>query len=378
MKKLLLPFLVLAASLPTSAQMKLLPKFVRNMYFDTVTTRHSSFTALPVLTSAPETGLEVGGVGLWLFYSDKNSKDTRVSSLAPYATITTKHQAHLSLKGSYWTPENLWHYTLQANYIDYPFSYFGIGNNTLHANEDYVVEHRLRLHLSAERKLSDYLYAGLIAGAARYTFHDQQQGGIFDQTPPLYEQSGGNQLSFGPSLSFDSRNNNTYTTSGVLIETRFEGMKGIFSTSNYIGGFFNIEGSTYFLLDKNVVLGFDVQEQSLTGGNAPFYLLPTLGSDEMMRGYYNGRYRDRNMLAGQTELRYRFTRRFGVVAFLGTGEVFHDGFSFDQLKPNYGGGVRYFFDLQKSLSIRFDYGFGQKVPGESRQSGFYAALGESF
>jgi len=43
----------------------------------------------------------------------------------------------------------------------------------------------------------------------------------------------------------------------------------------------------------------------------------------MMRGYYTGRFRDRNFIAGQTELRYRFADRFGVAAFAGTGEVFH-------------------------------------------------------
>lgn len=126
------------------------------------------------------------------------------------------------------------------------------------------------------------------------------------------------------------------------------------------------------------MLGFDIQEQSLTGGSSPFYLMPALGNDEMMRGYYNGRYRDRNFIAGQTELRYRLDARWGVVGFLGAGEVFHSSFSFNQLKPNYGGGLRYFFDVEKGLSVRADYGIGQKVAGEQRQSGFYIGLGQAF
>ncbi len=114
------------------------------------------------------------------------------------------------------------------------------------------------------------------------------------------------------------------------------------------------------------------------GGLSPFYLLPSLGSDEMMRGYYNGRFRDRNFIAGQTELRYRFNPRLGIVVFAATGEVFHNGFSTHNLKPDWGGGVRYFFDVQKGLSIRFDYGVGEQRPGETRQSGFYIGLGEAF
>jgi outer membrane translocation and assembly module TamA len=84
------------------------------------------------------------------------------------------------------------------------------------------------------------------------------------------------------------------------------------------------------------------------------------------------------MIAGQTELRYRMSERFGIVGFVGGGEVFNKAFSADQLKPNYGGGLRYFFDVQKGLSVRVDYGVGEKRPGESRQSGVYVGLGEAF
>jgi hypothetical protein len=40
-----------------------------------------------------------------------------------------------------------------------------------------------------------------------------------------------------------------------------------------------------------------------------------LGNDQMMRGYYSGRYRDENLMAAQAEIRYRFMNRFGIVAF---------------------------------------------------------------
>ena len=125
-------------------------------------------------------------------------------------------------------------------------------------------------------------------------------------------------------------------------------------------------------------MGLDVKEQSLIGGLSPFYLLPQLGNDALMRGYYTGRYRDRNLLAAQMELRYRVSERFGLDGFVATGEVAHNAFSASQLKPDYGGGVRYFFDTEKGLSIRADYGIGEKPAGEKREQGFYIALGEAF
>jgi hypothetical protein len=164
----------------------------------------------------------------------------------------------------------------------------------------------------------------------------------------------------------------------MIITAYYNLMHGILSNNSYVGGFFNLEYSQFFRLSKKLILGLDIQEQSLTGGRSPFYLLPSLGSDEMMRGYYNGRYRDRNFIAGQTELRYRVCNRIGIVGFLGTGEVAHSSFSFNSLKPDYGGGLRYFFDTEKGLSIRADYGIGEKVAGEARQSGFYIGLGQAF
>ncbi|WP_432328470.1 hypothetical protein ACRQ5D_04150 [Mucilaginibacter sp. P25] len=152
----------------------------------------------------------------------------------------------------------------------------------------------------------------------------------------------------------------------------------MFGNNDYKGGFFNIEYSQFFLLAPKWVLGLDVQEQSLTGSTSPFYLLPGLGSDELMRGYYNGRFRDRNMIAGQAELRYRLSDRIGFAGFVGGGEVFKSSFSTSELKPNYGGGIRYFFDVEKGLAVRIDYGVGQKIPNEKRLTGFYIALGQSF
>jgi len=38
----------------------------------------------------------------------------------------------------------------------------------------------------------------------------------------------------------------------------------------------------------------------------------------------------------------------------------------------------YFFDTAKGLSVRLDYGVGEKKANEKRQSGFYISLAEAF
>ena len=380
MKRLVTTLILLFCLMQVQAQVSWLPRFINRMYFDKDSTKKSSFVVLPILTSAPETGLEIGGAGLYSFYSDTVAANhTRVSNIYPYISITTKGQSHFSVSTNYWSPKNTYNFTGSVSYINYPFDFYGIGNSTYDKDIESVDEKRFKLNLGADWQVAKNLYAGFVAGGFNYKYTGvDSTGDHFGNEPPVENIYGGVSIFVGPSLVYDSRDNNTYSTKGIIINAYYNGMHGIMSNNGYVGGFFNVEYSQFFLLNKKLVLGLDIQEQSLTGGLSPFYLLPALGSDEMMRGYYNGRYRDRNFIAGQTELRYRINDRIGIVGFAGTGEVAHNMFSISTLKPDYGGGVRYFFDTEKGLSIRADYGIGEKVAGEQRQSGFYIGLGQSF
>jgi hypothetical protein len=377
MKKLFAVFLITLSSLSLHAQVQTIKKIIKNMYFNKDTSKRSTFIYVPVLTTAPETGVEVGGSGLFSFYTD-TVKKTNVSNIFGYASITTKRQTNLTLNSTYWFPGNSLHLASAISFINFPFDFYGIGNATSNASKVVLGEHRFKLNLEAETKVGDYFLLGLVGGGFYYHFHESDLQSLYYTDPEVQDRFGGPSIFAGPSVIFDSRNNNTYTTSGTIVTAYLNLNKGMFSNSSYEGGFFNIEYSGFFPLAKQWVLGFDIQEQSLVGGQSPFYLLPSLGSDEMMRGYYSGRFRDRNYLAGQTELRYRMTKRFGLDAFAATGEVFHTDFDPHNLKPDWGGGIRYFFDVQKGLTIRMDYGLGEKRPGESRQQGLYIALGEAF
>jgi hypothetical protein len=380
MKRLVTLFILLFSFQSLFAQLNFLPNFVKRMYVNKDSSRKPGFVLVPALSSSPETGLEIGGAALYSFYSDTTDRITNVSSIFGYGTITTKGQIKLSLNASYWTPKNKQHFTSTVSYYDFPFYFYGVGNNTVLADKELTYEKRYKFSFGDDIYLGKNFYLGYSLGAFKYYYKFDQKDidDPINTDPSIQDRSGGSAVFAGPRFTYDSRNNNTYTTSGIIINAYCNFMQGLFANNWYKGAFFNIEYSQFFSLSKKFVLGTDIQEQSLMGGTSPFYLLPQMGSDEIMRGYYEGRFRDRNYLTGQTELRYRIDPRFGLAAFIGTGEVFHSAFSFSQLKPNYGGGVRYFFDVQKGLSIRLDYGVGQKPAGEPRISGFYVALGQSF
>ena len=93
-----------------------------------------------------------------------------------------------------------------------------------------------------------------------------------------------------------------------------------------------------------------------------------------MRGYYEGRYRDRQYLAGQAEYRFPLWWRIGGAAFAGMGDVAPDlgSFTFSSLKPSYGLGLRFMINKEEKVNIRLDYAWGKET------SGFYLEITEAF
>jgi hypothetical protein len=375
-----IPYIILlcfVANTATAQVSHMLPKFMRKIFFESDSSRGSSLIPLPVFSSSPETGLEFGGSVLYSFYADTLHRETRVSNIFAYGTVTTKGQNRFGLSTSHWFAQNKYHYSASGSYIDFPANFYGIGNATRSADAERVIEKRFKFFVGGEKLFAKNVYAGLLAGLLSYKYGSENFG-VFETDPRVQFRDGGTNLLFGPSFVFDTRDNNTYTNKGVEVVSSYQFYKGIFGTNNYNGGLFTIEATQYNHLGKRLNLAFDFYDTNLIGGQSPFYLLPTMGSDELMRGYYNGRFRDRNYVAGQAELRYRFSPRFGFAFFGGAGNVFNNSFSFADLKPSYGGGLRYFFDVEKGLDISFDYALGEQRPGESRQSGFYIRLGEAF
>ena len=94
----------------------------------------------------------------------------------------------------------------------------------------------------------------------------------------------------------------------------------------------------------------------------------------MMRGYYEGRYRDNNYLALQVEYRQYFWKRFGFVVFTSVGDVAErvTSFSLRNLKETYGFGLRFLFDEKQKINLRMDIGFGVGT------SGVYFGMEEAF
>lgn len=377
MKKGGLLILILSAmTLPSMAQMKLIKRMLSN---EKDTTRKASFMPVPVLGYAQETGFEFGLGALYSFYMDRKDTLNRSSNFSGTASYSTEKTYNLTLKGDAWTKGNKYHFIGEVRFKKMPFNFYGLGNNTSQFDADRLVQQQFKVLFDAEKAFIKSAYTGVSLGFEHYHYTDKVAGGIYETSPKIFDRGGGHTAFIGVSQSYDTRNSNNYPTKGFFGRVTYQYAPDIFGGDNFTGSQIKVNIRNFWPIAPKIVLGVQGLYHTVQGSQTPFYLLPQLGNDEIMRGYYTGRYRDENLLAAQAEIRYRFMNRFGIVAFAGSGKVFgNNDFNLQDLKPNYGFGGRYFFDTAKGLSVRLDYGIGEKKLNEKRQNGFYISLAEAF
>ena len=96
-----------------------------------------------------------------------------------------------------------------------------------------------------------------------------------------------------------------------------------------------------------------------------------------MRGYYLGRFRDKNMVASQVEYRllpFGFSKRIGGSIFFTAGQVFSEEnkFKWNNFLPTGGAGLRFLVFPEKDIYTRLDISFTKEG------SGVYLLIGEAF
>jgi hypothetical protein len=358
---------------------------------DSLSLRRRSFFPIPVLGYSQEKGLEIGAAMLYSFYTDNKNPDlsTRNSTINLIPAVTTEKQFKIDLKANIWTRANTWHFRSNLRYQNYPLYFFGIGDTTHHDTRSLVDNIRYKVQLEGERRVSGHFYAGVSVSYQHDTYSSGDDKGVYN-TMPLTDKYGGYVTFLGLTGIFDNRDNQNYTRYGSWLKLNVAYAPAFLSTQPL----FKIEaqGIHFIPISRKSTLGFNGIFNSLQGSELPFYLLPEMGNDLIMRGYYTGRYRNQNYLAGQAEYRYLIDPKmrihiwfvdikpkFALAAFAGTGTVFTNrDFHFDGLKPSYGAGIRYFYDESAKLTIRIDYAVGEKRSGESRQKGLYLSLAEAF
>lgn len=316
-----------------------------------------SYIAAPSYTREGSFG--VGGVATALYRLDRKDSIMQPSDLSLSGNVSVKGFYSLSLKGNNFFKGNKARLTYKLAFQHKNLDFWGISYNACSVNP--VTEYTRRMvkwESDYVYKLSENFHVGAALNINYTDLSHLTERNYLEGQKSAYFFTG-----VGLSVSYDTRDFILTPKRGVYLLVRevfypsfmSSHDKSVFSTTAIF--------DAYRQAWRGSVLAFDLYGQ-FNSGNTPWPLREELGSGmNRMRGYYAGRYIDRNQIAAQAELRQHIYGRFGCVAWVGGGTVFP---SFDELQwsdilPNYGLGLR--IEFKHNVNLRVDYGFGKDTAG---------------
>jgi outer membrane protein assembly factor BamA len=316
----------------------------------------NSLVALPYVFYTPETKAAAGIGAIYSFRPKNGDIGSRPSTLKLAATYTQNKQYILALIMEHYLQEKSWYFYGDYSFREYPDKFWGIGNNTAASAEEDYKPRWLRSFTNIQKRIWPGFYAGMRYHLEHLKILEYGPDGIL-QNKTITGTKGGFASGMGFIFSHDTRNNIYFPTSGFYNQAH-----AVFF-NKAIGSDFDFRILTadlrlYLSLFKNQVLAF--QSYNIFGnGDVPINLLGQLGGGYWARGYYLGRYRDKNMMAFQTEYRVPLFWRFGAAAFIGVGSVANRvaDFKAQNLKVTKGLGLRFKINSQENINARVDLGF---------------------
>lgn len=361
MKYILLIFLFAATALP--AQLRLTPD----------TNKRVNFLAIPAVFVSPETNWAFGASGSMAFKTSfKNDPETRTSIVQALGIYTLNRQYAASLDATIYFPKEKYILNGNCSYSYFPDKFWGVGPHTLNTDIERYSTNQVAFFAHLKRKVVKRFFAGLIYDYKRvYNMHYWAHGNI--DTNAVEGREPYNLSGAGISLSYDTRNNTFYPSKGFFAQAQ------LVEYNRAIGSDYNIfkcvAEARYFRQLHKYVISASQLYAVMNDGNIPLKSLAMLGGSDNLRGFYQGRFRDKVYMSLITELRFPATEHIGFTVFGGAGNVAGSvpAFDFSSLKYSFGGGLRLAIRTKDRLNLRIDYGYSDRY-----NHGVYFTIGEAF
>jgi len=324
--------------------------------------------AFPVLFRLPETRWGGGFASLFNFHINKKDKISPASQVQFGAAYTQNNQVLLYLPFSlFWNERQNVAYG-EIAYYRYSYNFFGAGDFARSQAQNYDANF-FRLRLNYLREMQDRWYLGGRIWYEDYEINPNGPGLIGEGV--IRGDEGGKVLGFGLILNKDKRDNVFFPRMGHFIELVSHPDFTPISDFNFWRN--RADFRLYSSLSKKVVLANQLFVD-LVSGSPPFFSMAMLGGQSRMRGMFEGRYRDRNAMLLQSELRADIYKRFGAVAFISAGNVAFQSneFALNKSVLAGGAGLRFVLDKEKHLNLRLDFAASRD------HRDFYFTIGEAF
>lgn len=340
-------------------------------YFDDTNKEHKAkkfdFSVIGGPHYSSDTKFGIGLVAAGQYRTDTTAVELPPSDVSVYLDATTSGFFKLGVNGNHIFPNDRARLQYDVNISHVTTKFWGIGyemdiNDENESRYKYVAS---QASVNYVQRLAPNFYAGPAIAFDYINARGQEK-------PELWEGQAHRTFNLGVGLTFqyDTRDCITSAWKGMFIklDQRFNPR---FLANKYAFSLTELDFNYYCGLWRGAILATRFHTK-LTYGNTPWSLMPTLGGSDNMRGYFEGRYRDKCEADVCIEIRQHVWRRNGLVAWIGAGTVFpkFSALRFSRILPNYGIGYRW--EFKKRVNVRLDLGFGR------HQTGFIFSINEAF
>ncbi|HAA23449.1 MAG TPA: hypothetical protein DCR93_26050 [Cytophagales bacterium] len=337
-----------------------------------------SILPIPAVAFTPETRWLFGPVAA-ITYTPPKDTVTRPTTFTLYAIWTQERQFYSIVSWNTWTKNNLYNITGRVDYYDFPEFFYGVNYDNPASNRELYASKRLEGFVSVGREIRKDLYGGLMYYTQSMWDMELEPGGVFEREN-VVGADGGFHSGVGYLVRFDNRVQPLNPKESMYFE-----LNHIFFNSAF-GSVRNFSRLTYDFRkfweipplwgEENHILAVNSTGMFHTG-DVPFRMTAAMGG-RPVRGYYWGRYRDRQYWSAQVEYRMPVWWRLGVTGFAAVGQMAPSlgQFGSTPLRPGVGVGVRIL--ALAGINIRADFTWGLGVEDSESRSNTYIDIGETF
>lgn len=323
--------------------------------------RKFNFGLLPGPHYSSTEGLGLGLIATGTYSMDRTDSILPLSNVSIFADFTSVGKINIGVRGTNIFKKERYRLDYKVKTELCPTDFWGIGYDAADIDENKASYRNIQVEATARFmfRIAPKTYLGPVAN-----FKYMAAKSISAKEAPLFEglDREVNTNSLGISFTYDSRDFMLNAYKGVFIQLD-QSFTPKFLANDYTFMTTELTAATYAKMWKGAILAAELHTQLNYDGTPPWCLLSEVGSSYRMRGYYDGRYRDNNIVEAQIELRQNIIKRHGIVAWIGAAQVFPEWKKWNNKKILPNAGIGYRWEFMKRVNIRIDYGFSRNGGG---------------
>lgn len=326
---------------------------------DKTLTRKFDYSIIGGPHYSSDTELGIGLIAAGLYRLDREDLTLPPSNVTLFGDFSTSGFYMLGIRGNNFFKGGRFRIDYTTYFYSMPSDFWGVGYyNGRDSAEARMDRQQMKFKVDLMYRFAKSWYVGF---NANYNFTRGKHITRMDYVPAGQDTKYIN-TGVGLFLQHDSRDivTNPYSGWYLKIDQAFYpewlgNRDGLFTRTELTADY-------YTQLAEGSVLAADLHGMFHTG-DVPWTMLCLMGGGSRMRGYYDGRYRDKNLIEGQVELRQHVYKRFGAAFWVGAAQIFPEfsAMRWSHILPNYGLGLRW--EFKNRVNIRVDYGFGRDTSG---------------